>query len=101
MKTCFRHSGVGAHQRQERREEGKMEEREESRHRGRKPRTPTPAIHALIGGEEQTGKRERNGKRVSNPATLDSSVASYDPQGSYGKSILVKPPAYRDVGVKL
>ena len=36
----------------------------------------------------------RNRERVSNTATLDPSVASYDPQGSYGESILVTLPAH-------
>ena len=58
-----------------------------------KPCTPTSAIDALIGEEEQTGgerreKKERNRERVSNPPTLDPSVSSYDPQGSYGEPIL-------------
>ena len=61
-----------------------------------KPRTPTPAIDELIGEEEQTGKKKvRNRERVSNPATLDASISSYDPQGWYSKSILVTPPAHR------
>ena len=56
----------------------------------------TPAVDALIGEEEQTGKKEenkeRNRDRVSNLATLDTLVASYDPQESYGKPILVTLP---------
>ena len=51
-----------------------------------KPRTPIPATDALIGDEGQTGKR--NKELVSTPNTLDPSVASYDPQGSYGEPIL-------------
>ena len=48
------------------------------------------------------GKKEENKerirKRISNPATLDPSVAFYDPQGSYGESILVTPTAQRENG---
>ena len=52
-----------------------------------KPHTPTPAFDALIGNQEQMGKRrekkERDMEWISNPAALDPSVASYGPQGSY------------------
>ena len=34
--------------------------------------------------ENRRDNKERNRERVSNPATLEPSVASYDPQGSYG-----------------
>ena len=40
---------------------------------------------------EKEKNKERNKERVSNSATLDPSVASYDPQGSCGESILVTP----------
>ena len=54
---------------------------------------PILAIDVLIGDKEQMGKRrenkERNKEQVSNPATLDPSVASYDLQGSYDEPILV------------
>ena len=57
-----------------------------------KPHTPTLAIDALIGEEEQTEKRrenkERNRERLSSPATLNPSVPSYDSQGLYGEPIL-------------
>ena len=85
-RTYSRHSVVGTLQRQ-----GEEEERRRIETKG-KPRTPTPAIDALIGDEQQTGKeeerrkKERYRKRVSNPATLDPSVAFYDPQGSYGEA---------------
>ena len=32
---------------------------------------------------------------MSNQTTLEPSVASYNPQGSYGKSILITPPAHK------
>ena len=57
-----------------------------------KPSTPTQAIDALIGDEEQNGKqkkeKKRNRERVPNPATPDHMVDSYDPHGSYGLPIL-------------
>ena len=41
--------------------------------------TATRPTDALIGDEEQTGKKEeRNGERASNPTTPDHSIASYD-----------------------
>ena len=55
--------------------------------------TSSWAINALIGKEEQTRKKKREQRkhreRVSNPATLDPSGASYDPQGSDCEPILV------------
>ena len=39
--------------------------------------------------ENRKEKRERNRKRVSNPATLGPSVTLYDPHGSQGEPILV------------
>ena len=56
-----------------------------------KPRTRTPAVDALIGDEEQTRKKEKSKERIYNPATLDYLVASYDPHGSYGASIVKFP----------
>ena len=50
--------------------------------------TPSREIDALIGEEEQNGKEKRT-KR--NPATLDHSVAFYDPQGSYWEPFLFTP----------
>ena len=46
-----------------------------------KPPTPSRVSDALIGDEEQEGKRKKKTEGVLNPATLDHSVASYDPQG--------------------
>ena len=65
-----------------------------------KPPAPTRAINALIGEEEQNEKqkkeqKERNRERAPNPAALDYSVASYDPQGSYGEPILLTTQAHR------
>ena len=63
-----------------------------------KPCIPIPAIDAFI-DEEQMGKKEenkeRNRERISSPATLDPSVASYDPQESCSESILVIPIDYK------
>ena len=60
-----------------------------SKYRGRNP-TSTPAIDALIGDEEQTGKKEenkeRNRERVSISSTQDPSVASYNPQGRHAST---------------
>ena len=58
MRTYSRHIGVNTHQRQERRE-GKNEgvkrlKKKRIEAKRVKPHTPTPAIDALIGGEEQT-----------------------------------------------
>ena len=77
----------------------KIEKKKGSRYRGRNP-TSIPVNDALIGEEEQTGKKEReqrNRKQVSNSTTLDPSVASYDPQGSYGEPIFVIPPTQRGI----
>ena len=92
-KSC--HLEVGAHQCQRKREErktsGKKEERKGIEAQRVKQPTPSRAIHALIGGEEQKGKRKRTKERkwewLPNPATLDYSVTSYDAQGSYGEPI--------------
>ena len=59
-----------------------------------KPSAPTQVIGALKEEEEQNEYRkkeqkERNKEQGSNPATLDHSVASYDPQGSTSEPILV------------
>ena len=67
-RTKSRHSGVGTHQRQERREEGKNKggkRRKKKRIEAQrlKSRTPTRAIDALIGGEEQTGKKGREQRK--------------------------------------
>ena len=58
------------------------------------------AIDAFIGYEEQNGKQKRtkrNSERVTNPAILDHSVASYDAQGSNGELIHLTPQAHRGV----
>ena len=71
-----------------------------SRHCGvAKPLTPTPVTDALIGGEEQSVKKrrenkERNEEWAFDSAILDPSVASYDPQGSYGEPILLPLPPW-------
>ena len=57
-----------------------------------KPSTPTQAIDAFIGDEEQNRKqkkeeKERNRERDPNPATLDHSVTSTTMGG--GDSVLV------------
>ena len=55
--------GVGAHQRQGKREEGKAREKskEEERDRGTEGETSSPTwpVYALIGEEEQNGKRKK------------------------------------------
>ena len=55
---------------------------------------PSRAIDALTGDDEQNRKpkkekKERNGERAPNPATLDYLVASYDPYGLYGRAIVL------------
>ena len=40
----------------------------------------------------KTEKKERNKERDPNPATLDHSVVSYDPQGSHGEPIVSDTP---------
>ena len=50
--------------------------------------TPSRTNDALIGDEEQNGKRENKKKeteQIQNPATLDHSFATHDAQGSYGE----------------
>ena len=87
-RTYSRHNGVSTHQRQERREEGseKMEEKKFEAQRA-KPHTPTPAIDALIGDEEQTGKEKRE-KGCGTPIQLH--WTSYDPHGSKTGPILLR-----------
>ena len=53
--------------------------------------TPTSPIDVLIGDEEQAGKKEERTKKET--GTWPSTHVSYDPQGSYGESILLPPPA--------
>ena len=75
------------------------EKREERKRKGievQRIEHPTPswAIDALIGDEEQNGKREqkeRNREQIPNPASLGHLVAFYDVQGSNGKPILSTP----------
>ena len=71
--------------RSERREKKKEIEAERA-----KPYTPTGAIGALIGKEEQNKNRKKKSKRerAPYPAILDHSVESYDPQGSYSASYI-------------
>ena len=60
-----------------------------------KPPTPTRAIDALIGEEEQNGKeKQENGPNL---ATMDNLVVSYVPHQSYGSSIT----AYMDAAIKV
>ena len=56
-----------------------------------KPSTPTLAVDALIGEEEQNAKQEEEQKKQG----VGSSYASYDPHGSYGGPIL-KTPVHRE-----
>ena len=53
--------------------------------------TPTQAIDAFIGEEQE----ERNRELSSNPATLDHSVTSCDSQVSYGEPIFFYPQPTR------
>ena len=60
-----------------------------------KPKTPTQAIDAFIGDEEQNGKQKKETGNVgtgSQPSYL--SVACYDPHGSYGEPLLF--PVHKD-----
>ena len=72
--------------------ERRRKDKEEEQRKGKRPRHPTPAriIDALV-GDEQNGreKQEKNKEQNPNPATLDPSVASYNPQGSHGQPILL------------
>ena len=63
-----------------------------------KPFTPSQAIEALIGEEEQNGNQKeekRKRERIRNPDTPDHLVASYIPHGSYGGLILNTPPGQK------
>ena len=66
-----------------------------------KPHTPTQATDAFIEKKNRRKTEERNREWDPNPATLDHSVTSYNPHGSYGEPIfLLAPPAHtgrRDV----
>ena len=81
---------VHTYQRQERRQEGKNNGGRRAKEKGIdvqrvKPLSPTQAIDALIGDVEKTGKKREQRKKpgpASNPATLDHSVAFYDPHDS-------------------
>ena len=63
MRTYSHHSGVGTQQRQKRREGKKkgMKRWKKTRIEAQraKPRTPNKVTDALIGEEEQTGKKKR------------------------------------------
>ena len=66
--------------------------------KGQRAKTPTPTqvIYALIGDEEQSNgkqkkEKETNKEQDPNQSTLDHSVTSYDPQGSYGEPIPLTP----------
>ena len=52
-----------------------------------KPLTPAPAIDALIGDEEQEGKKKRESKeRYREPAANSKSKILYDLSGFLGKT---------------
>ena len=53
------------------------------------PPTPTRAMNAFIGNEEQNGKQKE--KQGMGP-TLDHMLGSYSPHGSYSEPILKPPP---------
>ena len=59
-----------------------------------KSRTSTRAMDAQIGNWSKKKKKKKK-QRAPNPATLDHSVASYDPQGLHGKPILLTSPGYK------
>ena len=96
----------GEREKKKKRNNGAMEERKncylyikidkwerKTREKSAKPPTPTRAIDALIGDEEQNEKqeKERNRMRGPNPITLGPSVVSYDIQVSHGEPILLIP----------
>ena len=79
------------------RKEARKKDKGGERRNGKgEPPTPTRANDAFIGDKEQIEKqkekKKETGHRATNPATLDPSVASYDPQGSHGETILLEPP---------
>ena len=85
--------------RQEERQEGKANEKNEEKEgvkaQRAKPPTTTRAIDAFIEEEDQKQKQKKKkdiGKGAPNTATMDHSVASYDPYGSYGGPILKPQP---------
>ena len=92
--------GVGSHQRQGKRQEGRKREKSEEKERDRSTRVKRPiprrAIDALIEEGEQNGK-QKIAKRKKQGATLDHSVTPYYAQGSYSEPILItpNPPAHR------
>ena len=67
-----------------------------------KPRTPTPAVDALIGDEEQTGKKKKEQRKKQGMGLQPiypgpfGRLLPYDPQGLYNKPILVTPPDHRE-----
>ena len=65
--TSSRYRGVGAHQCQEKKQEGKNEEN--GLGQKAKPFTPTQSIDACMGEEENRGKKKGNRKLASNPTT--------------------------------
>ena len=82
------HFEVDTHQCQRKREEGK------ERDRGTEGETSYPnqgkwrAHRGQKKKKQKENLKKKNGARSPNPATLDPSVASYDPQGSHGDPIL-------------
>ena len=108
-RTHSRHSGVGTHQGQERRKEGKkkevngkMEEKKDWVTEG-ETLHPNPRNWCTNWAWRTEGKKDERTKketeRVSVPATLKPSVAFYNPQGSYSEPILVTPPPGPQRGV--
>ena len=94
--TTVRSARINAKKRET--QERQVKKKKRSKGQRAKPSTPTQAICALIGEEEQNGnqKKKKNKERGPNPAILDPLVASYNPHGPYGGPILKHPPAHSD-----
>ena len=83
MRTYSHHSRVGMHQHQERREERKNKElkrwkKKRIKAQRVKSHTRTPAIHALIGDEEQTGKKKREQRKKQGAGLQSSYTGIFD-----------------------
>ena len=86
LKPKSRQCGVGAHQRQGKREEGNKSEKseEKERHRGTEDETLYPHPRQLMrtwGRRAERKKKQGVGPQPSYPGPFG--VASYDPHGSY------------------
>ena len=91
MRSYSQYCRLSTRQSQERRQGSRAKEWKVIEAQRAEPPTPNQAIDVLIGYKKQNEKQEK--ERNPNPATLDSSFASYNQQGSHNESILLTAPS--------